>query len=111
MKIQLTKDHWKALGYILVLLAVSPFALEFLLMAEFVGAEFAVTFMLVYFKSLWANLVQKWWRFKHRLAYGFDEVIKLVMFQPKPYGISATASCVVIVMTGSTFVACAIWLR
>lgn len=109
-KFRMTRSHWKHLGFLLILLAVAPFAIEFLFLAEFVGLEFAVTFMVLYFKTLCEELNRRWWKLKYKLKYGFDELIDLFVFQPRTYGVSATASCVVILLTGSTLVACAIWL-
>ncbi len=103
------KLNWKTIFYILVLLAVAPFAIEFLFMAEFVGAEFAVTFMVYYFRNAYFELVHRFLEFKYRLEAGFDNVIQLAMFQPRLCGVSATASCVVIILTGSTLLACSLW--
>ena len=110
MKIRLTKEHWKNLGYLLILLALAPIAIEFLILAEFVGLEFAFTFMLVYFRNLFEELVIKWWRLKADIAAVFDNLLNLLMFQPRAAGISASVSCFIIIFTGSTLVACAIWL-
>lgn len=107
---KITKDHLKAAGYLIALLAIAPFALEFLLLAEFVGLEFAFTFMVFYFRNLYQELILKWWRFKQHLSETIDDLLQLLMFQPKTYGLSATASCVFILFTGSTLLACGIWL-
>ena len=110
MPLKSEKPNWKTICYILLLLAVAPFAIEFLFMAEFVGAEFAVTFMLYYFRNAYYEFVHRVLEFKYRLVEGFDNVIQLAIFQPRLCGVSATASCIVIILTGSTLVACTLWL-
>ncbi len=110
MKFEPDKSTLKQIGFLLVLLALAPFAIEFLVLADFVGLEFAFSFMLLYFKTLYEDMVYRWWRLKTRFENGFDSIIQLCMFQPRTYGLTATASCVVLVFTGTTLVACAIWL-
>tara|TARA_R110002072_G_scaffold104099_1_gene228391 strand:+ start:5179 stop:5376 length:198 start_codon:yes stop_codon:yes gene_type:complete len=36
--------------------------------------------------------------------------VLLLMFQPRPYSVSAMASCIVVIFTGSTLVASYLWL-
>ncbi len=110
MKFEPDKSTLKQVVYLLVLLALAPFAIEFVVLADFVGLEFAFTFMLLYFRNLYEDLVKKWWRFKTRFENGFDELIGLCMFQPRTYSLTATTSCIVMFITGTTLVACAIWL-
>lgn len=104
------KKLLKNIGYLLLLLAIAPFAMEFLLIAEFAGLEFAVTFMLFYFRQLIEEWAFRWWRFRRHLTEQFDTLLALFLFQPRTYGVTATASCVVVVLTGTTFLACAVWL-
>ena len=110
MRIKFGKPEMIKLGCLLLLIAVSPFAVEFLVIADFVGVEFAVSFMLLYFRTAFYELVVRWWRFKKRFEDGILQISELVLFQPKPYGITSVATCTVIFVTGSTFVACALWL-
>lgn len=110
MPLKPDKTFWKTAFYVLLLLAAAPIALEFLLLAEFIGAEFAVTFMLLYFRTMYYDMVHKVLAFKYRLENGFDNLIQLAMFQPRICGVSATASCLVVILTGSTLIACSLWL-
>ncbi|MFT6753725.1 MAG: hypothetical protein ACJA2O_003921 [Candidatus Azotimanducaceae bacterium] len=61
MKLKINRPLIIKLGCVLLLLAVAPFAIEFLFIADFVGVEFAVSFMLFYVKNAFFELVEKWW--------------------------------------------------
>lgn len=104
------KETLKAIGYTLVLCVLAVFAFEVVLIAEVVGTEFAVTFVLLYYKQAWFELIERWIRFKAELNQQLLLLSELLVFQPRSYGVSATASCVFILFTGSTVFACAVWL-
>lgn len=110
MKLKIDRPMLIKVGCVLLLLAVSPFAIEFVFIADFVGVEFAVTFMLLYFKTALFELVEKWWRFKMDFKNQIGYLSQLVMFQPRTCGVTSTATCLVVVMTGTTLAACALWI-
>ncbi|MBO6564540.1 MAG: hypothetical protein JJ956_07340 [Pseudomonadales bacterium] len=110
MKQKFDKHFLKQVGFVLVFLALAPFSIEIVLIADVAGIEFAVTFMAVYYRAVFADLVERWWRFKNRFSERLGKLAELVLFQPSSYGLTATASCLIIVLTGSTLVACSVWL-
>jgi hypothetical protein len=105
-----SKETLKAIVFGLILALIGVFAFEFILIAEVVGSEYALTFALLYFKQAFYDLVERWIRFKQEVTASIESLLQLLMFQPKTYGITASASCLFIVITGSTLFACAIWL-
>lgn len=110
MKFKVDRPMLVKIGCVLLLLAVAPFAIEFLFIADFVGVEFAVTFMLLYFKTAFFELVEKWWRFKTDFKNQIYSISQLAMFQPRMYGVTSTATCLVVVLTGTTLAACTLWI-
>jgi len=110
MKLKINGALATKVGCFLLLIAVAPFAFEFLLIADFVGVEFAATLMLLYFKDAFEAYVIRWWRFKAELREGIYQLSQSFLFQPKTYGVSATATCLLVMLIGSTFVAFSIWL-
>lgn len=110
MKQKFDKHFLKQVGFVLVFLALAPFSIEIVLIADVAGIEFAVTFMAVYYRAVFADLVERWWRFKNRFNERLGKLAELVLFQPRSYGLTATASCLIILLTGSTLVACSVWL-
>ena len=110
MKFKIPKETLKAIAFTLILCVLAVFAFEVVLIAEVVGTEFAVTFVLLYYKQLYFDLREKCIHFKHELAQQLRMISDMLFFQPKAYGITASASCLFVILSGSTFFACAIWL-
>ncbi len=110
MNLKLDKKLVVKAGYLLLLLLVAPFAVEFILIAEFVGVEFAATFMLMYFRTAVAEALQRWRGFRMRLNEQYLWLLGTAMFQPRGYGVAASTSCAIIVFSCSTALACSVWL-
>ncbi len=110
MKLKIDKALAIKIGCFLLLLAVAPFAFEFILIADFVGVEFAATFMLLYFRNAFEAYVIRWWQLKTELRENIYPLSQSFLFQPGAYGVSATATCLLVVLSGSTFVAFSLWL-
>jgi len=110
MKFKFDKKMLVQIAYLLVLLVIAPFAFEILILADFVGVEFAVTFMLFYFRNSAEDFIQKCYHVKHDLIRSIDALSAQFIFQPKNYLFHASASCLVLVLLSSTFFACALWM-
>jgi hypothetical protein len=56
-KLKLNKQLLIKVGCLLLLIAVAPFAIEFLPIADLLGVEFAATFMLLHFRTAFFEFV------------------------------------------------------
>lgn len=54
----------KKILFIMIILAVVPFALEVVLLADVAGAEFALLFIIYYLKTTAYLLLERWLQFK-----------------------------------------------
>lgn len=74
----------KKISYILIILAIAPFALEVVLRADVAGAEFAVLFAIYYLKSKAYILLERWMEFK-RSAVAVCILLSCLMWLPPLY--------------------------
>lgn len=100
----------KKILYVLVLLAVAPFALEIVLLADVAGAEFAVLFLVFYFKTTVYALIERWLEFKRSITAVCGLIAELYLFRPRVLATHLTGCSLILVFTSSALLCCLIWL-
>lgn len=88
----------------------APFAIDFIVVADFMGLEALLVFLLVYSKSAFLAVQSRLLEFKSSIAATALLVAALPLFTPRIYITHATASTVLAVFACSIFLACVVWL-
>jgi hypothetical protein len=73
----------KKILYIMIILAIAPFALEVPLIADVAGADFAVLFAIYYLKSTSYILLERWLEFKRSVTAVCTLLAELYFFRPR----------------------------
>ena len=114
MNFKFKKSTLIKFGLILALIVIAPFllpfTLEFIIVADLMGLEALIVFLLAYGKSIvnaiHARISGLACHVKHTLLL----VTELYMFKPKIYLGHVTASSLVLVVAGSVMCACMVWV-
>lgn len=100
----------KKILFILIILAVAPFALEIVLLADVAGAEFAVFFLFYYLKTTAYALLGRWLEFKRGAMAVISLLAELYFFRPKILASHLAASGFLLLLTSSLLFSCLMWL-
>ena len=84
-------------------------ALELIFVAEILGSEVAVMFLLLYLKDQWYQLVARWENFKLRVTSIITIVSMHAVSNPRVFYVHASVSVFVFALTGSLFYLAAVW--
>ena len=98
---KLDRSLLKKILYVMVLLAVAPFAMEVVLLADVAGAEFAVLFLIFYLKTTAYVILERWLEFKRSVIAICSLVAELYLFRPRVLASHLAASSLVLVLTSS----------
>ena len=88
----------------------APFAIEFIILADFLGLEALLVFLFASSRSTLAVLNARLSELSRELAETAELIVKLPLFTPRIYMAHATASTVLAVFACSVFLACMVWL-
>ncbi len=114
MKLEFKKSTLIKLGLVLILLAIAPFmvpfTLEFIIVADLMGLEALIVFILAYGKSLIGSVYARVLEIKCSIAQTVLLVAELYMFKPRVCLGHATVSSLVLVLASSVVLACIVWL-
>lgn len=114
MKIKLRKSTLIKVALVVALIVFAPylipFTIDFIVIADLMGLEALIVFLLVYAKSIMAPLQMRFEQFRQNVAATALLVAQLYMFKPKVYLGHAAVSSVVIVLASSVLLACAVWM-
>ncbi|MDO9475124.1 MAG: hypothetical protein Q7L07_00335 [Pseudohongiella sp.] len=114
MKIEFKKSTLIKLGLILVLIVVAPFivpfTLEFIIVADLMGLEALIVFLLAYGKSIIGSIYMRLSEMRSNVGQTVLLIAELYMFKPKIYLGHATVSSLVLVFASSIMLACIVWL-
>lgn len=114
MKFEFRKSTLIKFALILVILALAPFALpftlEFIIVADLMGLEALIVFLLSYAKSTLGSLRARTDEACRNVTRTLGLVAELYIFKPKVYIGHATVSSVVIICASSVLLACTVWL-
>ncbi|MEX0963107.1 MAG: hypothetical protein WDZ52_03565 [Pseudohongiellaceae bacterium] len=100
----------KKILFILIIIAVAPFALEVVLLADVAGAEFAVLFAIYYLKSTAYIVLERWLEFKRSVLVVCTLLAELYCFRPRVMASHLAASSLLLVLTSSALLCCLMWL-
>lgn len=100
----------KRILYVLILLAVAPFALEVVLLADVAGAEFAVLFLIFYAKTTAYALYERWLALRQSLLAVCSLLAELYLFRPRVLASHLAASSLLLAHTSSALLCCMLWL-
>ena len=95
---------------ILVAPYFAPFAIEFVILADFMGLEALLVFLFAYSKPILAAIHVRLSELKGSIAATAQLVVALPLFMPRIYISHATASSIFAVFACSIFLACVVWL-
>jgi hypothetical protein len=103
------KKHYKTVLLWLLILAVAPLFVEILFVANIVGAELAVGFLLLVIKNIYEN-----WQYRAQRIKGYlSDVNQIIHNQPiwqiNIYIFHVTASVVVLFFSGSMVYSVLVW--
>lgn len=114
MKFEFKKSTLIKLGLILVLIVVAPFlvpfTIEFIIIADLMGLEALIVFLLAYGKSILGSIRMRLSDIRRNVGQTVLLIAELYMFRPKVYLGHATASSLVLVFASSVMLACIVWL-
>lgn len=109
MKIKLSKEQGRKILFWCILLCIAPFALEVVIMAEFVGAELALYFLTVYIRDLYFSIKAK----LIELHIFVREIILILnshpAFNPKVYSAHATTSMALVLFGMPLMYVAVVW--
>ena len=100
----------KRILFFIILLAIAPFALEVVLLADVAGAEFAVLFAIYYLKSTAYIIFERWLEFKRNVAAVCTLLAELYFFRPRVVVSHLAASSLLLLLTSSLLLSCLLWL-
>jgi|SRR5690554_1694227 len=114
MKFRFKKSTLIKFGLIVALLIIAPFlvpfALEFVILADLMGLEALIVFLLASGRSV-INLVRiRLQELSSHIGETLILVSEVYMFRPKIFLGHAAASSLVVVCVSSALLACALWL-
>jgi hypothetical protein len=88
----------------------APFAIEFIILADFLGPEALLVFLFASSRSALTVLNARLSKFCRECAETASIIVKLPLFTPRIYMTHATASTLFAVFACSVFLACMVWL-
>jgi len=100
---RLTKEQKRVIFFWIVVILIAPFAFEVLFLAEILGAETAVFFVLYYAKDLWGRVKEKWLWFKAELICCISILLTFGISSPRNITAKYAISLAFFVVTGSFF--------
>ena len=96
--------------FILIILAVAPFAFEVVLLADVARAEFAVFFLIYHLKTTAYIIPQRWLEFKRSVFAACSLLAEMYCFRPRIMASHLAASSLILVLTSSLLLSCLMWL-
>ncbi|MBL4574310.1 MAG: hypothetical protein JKY86_14750 [Gammaproteobacteria bacterium] len=98
---KLDRTLLKKILYIMIILAIAPFALEVVLLADIAGAEFAILFAIYYLKSTAYIAFERWLEFKRRVVAACTLLAGLYFFRPRVLASHLAASSLLLLLTSA----------
>ncbi len=88
----------------------APFAIEFILLIDFVGLEALIVLLFAYSKTLMRAQIAQLTEIKANIKATLNLISELYICKPRVYFFHASASSAVAVILCSVFLACAVWV-
>ena len=103
----------KILLIVVVIIAApyfAPFAIDFIILADFMGLEALLVFLFAYARPVVTAMQSRLLGMKSSISATASLVAELHIFKPRIYFTHASASVVLAVFACSIFLACLVWL-
>jgi len=100
----------KKIFFVMIILAVAPFAMEVVLLADVAGAEFAVFFLVCYLKTTAYMIYERWLEFKRSMLAICALLSELYLFRPRVFATHLVSSSLLLMLTSSALLCCLMWL-
>lgn len=88
----------------------APFAIDFIILADFMGLEALLVLLFAYSKSIIGLVSARLAEVRRDAAATARLIVELPLFSPRIYFTHATASSVLAVLACSVFLACVVWV-
>lgn len=88
----------------------APFAIDFIILADFMGLEALLVFLFAYSRPALLAIKNRYSEFKDSIKATILLVAELYVFKPRIYVSHAAASTILAVFACSIFFACLVWL-
>lgn len=105
----LNREQLRKALFVLALLAIAPFAIELIFVAEIVGAEVTVLFFLLFLRDQYRSLKDRWHEFVLEIAAVSAIATTHAVANPRYFYPHVIASFCLFFVTGSTFYLLALW--
>ena len=110
MKLNLDRETIIKIGGIILLIAILPFAVEFIFLIDVFGLEFAASFMFLYLGMMRDKFLLKLRSLKMDFNLFIISIAKMYLFQPKVFVSHSIGSGVIIALTCSVLLSCTLWI-
>lgn len=107
---KLDRPLLKKIAFVIIILAVAPFALEVVLLADVAGAEFAVLFLIYYLKTDTYALIERQLEFKRSVLAVCSLIAELCCFRPRIMASHLAACSLLLLVTSSLLLSGRLWL-
>lgn len=109
MKIKLTSEQKRALLFWIIVILISPIAVEAIFLADLLGAELAVGFLWFFVKDMLITWEARWANFKLEFSSSLLAMSKHNAASPKYFAIHYFFSFITLAVTGYLFYVLLIW--
>ena len=106
---KLSKEKWKRIGLVTIFLLLAPLMPEIALLADFVGIELALTFLVMWLVSNWQLVVHFVRRLKTEIIEIYLILLTAYVFRPKVYFSHVSMSVLILVVSGSVLASTLLW--
>ena len=110
MRIRISRKTLVKIGAWALILLISPFAFEFLLLADVIGVEAALAFLFVYLKAIRDSYEQRLERVRSILLAELERPIRRLQCLKRSYALGVASSCLVLWVSGSLIFSLMFWL-
>lgn len=104
-----SKEKLRSLLFLAILIVIAPFALELVFVAEVLGSEVAVLFLLLFLKEQWRQIEARLDLLGRKGSALLHIVSAHAVASPRVFYVHAAASVVLLTTTGSLFYVTALW--
>lgn len=98
------------LGLVMLVPYFAPFAIDFILLIDFVGLEALLVLVFAYSKTLLRAQMAQLREIKENIKGTLALIAELYIFKPRVYFLHASASSAMAVLVCSVFLACVVWV-
>lgn len=109
MKFKLTQEQKRTIFFWIIVILISPFAVEAIFLADLLGAELAVGFLWFFLKDMLNTWEARWANYKLEFRTTLLMVSKHSAAAPQCFAAHYLISCIMLMITGSLFYVLVIW--